>query len=244
MHQASVGFHCPNCVAKGKQKVVTGRAAFNAAFTPVVTYALIAINVLVFIVGVTSSSEPGQLSRRDTILLDYGLYAGTHDYYRLITSGFLHSGIIHIGFNMWALYSIGPVVERALGRLRFGLVYAIALLAGSAGAMIKDPHVLTVGASGALYGLLAGLVILYRRAGINVMRSGLGITILLNVFITLAVPYISIGGHIGGFIGGLGAAWLAVHGADLLKSKQLAVGLLAALVPAMFIVGVIVMNSA
>jgi membrane associated rhomboid family serine protease len=166
----------------------------------------------------------------------------SHQYYRLLTSGFLHWDIIHIALNMWALYNLGPTVERALGRLRFGLVYFAALLAGGAGAVIATPHSLTAGASGALYGLFGALVIIFRRAGIDVWRSSLGFTILINVGITIFLPGISIGGHLGGFVGGLAAAWLVVHGPRVLGSDKAAVAAAAALVPLFFAIGVVAMG--
>jgi membrane associated rhomboid family serine protease len=235
MHQASVGFHCPNCVAKGKQKVVSGRAAFGAGFQPVITLTLMAVNIGIFVIG--------QASNHDRVLIDYGIFGGSTEYYRLVTSGFLHSGLLHVALNMWALYNLGPTVERSLGRLRFSLVYAAALLAGAAGAVIASPNELTVGASGALYGLFAALVIIYRHHGLNVMRSGLGLSILLNVVFTLTIPNISIGGHAGGFVGGLIASWIALHGAKALKSNTAATVALAALVPLFFAVGVVAMNN-
>lgn len=236
MHQASVGFHCPNCVKQGKQKVMTGRAAFGGAFQPVVTLALMAVNIAVFLIG---AARP-----KNQMLFDYGVFGGTTEYYRLVTSGFLHSGLLHVALNMWALYNLGPTVERSLGRLRFGLVYAVALLAGAAGAVIFTPNDLTVGASGALYGLFAALVVIYRRHGVDIMRSGLGLTILLNVVFTLAIPNISIAGHAGGFAGGLVATWLAVNGGRVLGSARNAVVALGALVPLLFVIGAVAMNRA
>jgi len=236
MHQASVGFHCPNCVAKGKQKVISGRAAFSAAFTPTLTFALMGLNIAIFLLG-----ESANVNR---VFFDYGLYAGTDEYYRLVTAGFLHDGILHVGLNMWALYNLGPVVERSLGRVKFGLVYSIALLAGSAGAVLLKPDQITVGASGALYGLFGALVILYRHHGLNVMRSGLGMSIILNVVFTLTIPNISVGGHLGGFIGGIIATWVAIYGARGLKSNRAAMIALGALVPVMFVAGIVAMNVA
>ena len=254
MHQASVGFHCPNCVAKGKQKVISGRAAFSAAFTPTLTFALMGLNIVIFLLGtavgdqriLTDFSAVGR-----AILFEQGSSGVTrvdtsHQYYRLLTSGFLHWNIIHIGLNMWALYNLGPTVERALGRLRFGLVYVAALLAGGAGAVIVSPHSLSAGASGALYGLFGALVIVYRREGIDVMRSGLGISILINFVITVTLPGtlpgISLGGHVGGFVGGLAAAWIAVHGSQALGSTKAAFVALCALLPLLLALGVLAVS--
>ncbi len=250
MHQASVGFHCPNCVAKGKQKVLSGRAAFGGAFTPTLTFAIMGINIAIFLIGSAVGSE--------RILTDFAAIGRailfeqrtsgitrvdtSHQYYRLLTSGFLHWNIIHIALNMWALYNLGPTVERALGKLRFGLVYIAALLAGGAGAVIVTPHSLTAGASGALYGLFGALIVVYRKAGIDIMRSGLGIWIIINFAITIGFPGISIGGHLGGFVGGLAGAWIAVHGPQVLGSSKTALVALGALIPLFFAIGVFAMG--
>ncbi len=250
MHQASVGFHCPNCVAQGKQKVLSGRAAFSGAFSPTLTFALMGINIAIFLVGqavgdqriLTEFSAIGRAILFERTADGVTRVDTSHQYYRLLTSGFLHWNIIHIGLNMWALYSLGPIVERALGRLRFGLVYVAALLAGGAGAVIVSPHSLSAGASGALYGLFGALVIVYRRAGIDVMRSGLGLSILINFVITITIPGISLGGHVGGFVGGLAAAWIAVHGTQMLGSPKMALVAQWALLPVFFAIGVVAMG--
>lgn len=227
MHQASVGFHCPNCAAKGKQKVMTGRAAFRGSFTPVVSYSLIAVNVALWLLTI-GAGENKTLSNFG----DFGPFiAENGEWYRIVTSAFLHAGLIHLAFNMFALYNIGPLVERTLGRAAFGVVYAAALLAGSAGTLVVAPRDLTVGASGAIFGLLGALVILYRRAGIDVWRSGLGITLLLNFVITVTLPNISIGGHAGGFVGGILATFLIVDGPRLFRSRSTGLYVAAATIP-------------
>ena len=249
MHQASVGFHCPNCTAKGKQNVRSGPAAFGGTFQPTLTLVLMGINIAIFLIG--------QAVGADRVLIDFsaigravlldgstgGVTDTSHQYYRLLTSGFLHWNLIHIGLNMWALYNLGPTVERSLGRLRFGLVYVTALLAGGAGAVIVSPHSLSAGASGALYGLFGALVVVYRRHGIDVMRSGLGLSILINFVITITIPGISLGGHLGGFVGGLAATWIAVHGPRVLGSSRTALVALAALIPVFIAIGVVAMGA-
>ncbi len=250
MHQASVGFHCPNCTKEGKQKVLSGAAAFGGAFQPTLTYALMGLNIAIYLIG--AARGPNQMltdfsAIGRAVLIDgqTGTFVDTsHQYYRLVTSGFLHWNIIHIALNMWALYNLGPAVERSLGRLRFGLVYAVALVAGGAGAVIASPHNLSAGASGALYGLFGALVVIYRRNGINVMRSGLGISILINLVITITIPGISIGGHAGGFVGGLAATWIAVYGSRVFKSRPLALAAMVALLPLFFVIGVVAMGAA
>lgn len=230
MHQASVGFHCPDCAAKGAQTHYRGRAAFGARFQPVVSLVLIAANVVVFLATVAA----GQTS----VLFDFGaagpFIAENHEWYRIVTSGFLHWGMVHLLFNMYALWNIGPVVERAIGRVAYAIVYASALVGGSAGALLVKPNAITAGASGAIFGLLGALVVLYRRAGVDIMRSGLGLTLGLNLLITFTIPQISIGGHVGGFVGGIASAWLIVEGPEVFRSRSLGLALAAATIPVLF----------
>jgi membrane associated rhomboid family serine protease len=245
MHQASVGFHCPDCVRQGRQKVVRGQAAFGRTASSVpVTMGLIAVNVVVFLLEVAQGDEfvPGQ-GFTNKVISDYGEYApaiADGEWYRVITGAFLHANIIHLLFNMYALYILGPHVERSLGRLRFGIVYAAALMGGSIGALAMSPDSLTVGASGAIYGLMGALVLLFRERGISVWQSGLGLTLIINFAITLAVPNISLGGHIGGFIGGIVATGVFVEGSRVVRNRQLLVWIAGALVPIFFAVGLAV----
>ena len=109
---------------------------------------------------------------------------------------------------MFALYVLGGLLEPAIGRLRFGVIYFVSLLAGSFGALLLEPDGLTVGASGAVFGLMGAAVVVMRNRGMNPMESGLGLWIGLNLLITFTIPDISIGGHIGGLIGGALAALL------------------------------------
>jgi membrane associated rhomboid family serine protease len=203
MHQASVGFHCPECVKQSGQKIVK---ASQLRRTNLVTHVLIGINVAVFVAGVGSG-----LSTK-TSVIDRGGLAGplvaAGDWYRIVSAGFLHANVLHIGFNMWALWILGQLMEPVLGRLRFALVYAVALLAGSLGVLIAEPNAYTVGASGAVFGLMGAAAAAMRSRGINPMSTGIGTTIVLNLLITFTIPGISIGGHIGGLIGGFASGWL------------------------------------
>ena len=148
-------------------------------------------------------------------MLDFGLANAfvrlDHEYYRLITSGFLHAGVLHLAFNMFALWQIGNMLEPALGRLRFGLLYAGGLLGGSLGVMVAGNLGLTVGASGAIFGLFAGAFIAQRAVGIDVWRSGIGPTIAINMLITFSLANVSRGGHIGGLAAGALFAWILIE---------------------------------
>lgn len=204
MHQASVGFHCPECVKGGKQQVFRGPPTFD----PVITKALIAINAIAFL---WSTAQSGSISRiAGRVLRDYGLFGGdgfgigvaNGEAYRLVTSGFLHDGLIHIGFNMYALWILGPQLERILDRPRFIALYGAALLGGSTGVMLLNPDAFTVGASGAVFGLFGAVAVIQRAAGINIWASGIGQVLALNLLLTFAIPRISVGGHVGGLVTG------------------------------------------
>jgi len=215
MRQASVGFHCPECTKTQGQKVVRGS---QLRTKPLVTNLLIALNVAVFVWGMGSGLET-----RNAVVVDGGLIGravlpggqivpgiGVADgeWWRILTSGFLHANLIHIGMNCLVLYQLGQLVEPAIGRLRFAIVYVVALLSGSFGVLLIDPDQLTVGASGAVFGLMGVAVALMRARGINIFDTGLGGAIALNLVFTFAIPGISIGGHVGGLIGGFAAGYL------------------------------------
>ncbi|HEY4376412.1 MAG TPA: rhomboid family intramembrane serine protease, partial [Acidimicrobiales bacterium] len=124
--------------------------------------------------------------------------------------GFLHYGILHIGFNMWALYVFGIALERGIGKARMGMVYGVALLAGSLGGLIATPNSFGAGASGAIFGLMGAIFVIQRANGIPLRHSPLLPVLLINLFITFTIPNISIGAHVGGLIGGAVAGWLLV----------------------------------
>ncbi len=123
-------------------------------------------------------------------------------WYRLVTSGFMHYGILHLAFNMYFLYVLGPMLERSLGRVRFTLLYFASLFGGSLGVILLDQGALAAGASGAVFGLLAAAAVGLWRQGVNPFSTGIGTVLLLNLFITFAIPGISIGGHLGGAAAG------------------------------------------
>jgi membrane associated rhomboid family serine protease len=214
MTPTSVGMRCPEC-ARDRTKVKTVRSRPS---TPVVTQALIALNVAVFI-GETASGTPlgGVNSTSLGTLYEKGALFGPyidevhHQFYRLVTGGFLHDGLLHIAFNMLFLFFMGPMLEPAIGRLNFAVVYFVSLLAGSFGALLFSPQIPTVGASGACFGILGALIVVSHYRGISIWQSGLGITLLINIVFSLSVTGISIGGHLGGVVGGAICGWLIVQ---------------------------------
>ncbi len=173
---------------------------------PVVTEALIAINVIAFIVEIATGTPLGG-GGGGTVYEKGALFGPAivhqHQYWRLVSSGFLHYNVLHIAFNMFFLYVMGPMLEPAIGRLNFAAVYFASLLAGSFGALLFEPDVYTVGASAACFGVLGALIVVARDRKIPIWRSGLGVTLAINIVFSLSVAGISIGGHLGGLVGGL-----------------------------------------
>ena len=185
---------------------------WNARQPTLVTYALMAVNIGVFIwlALADASSLTGQRSVTQG-QFDLGLAAPLleqGEWYRLVTSGFLHFGIIHLAFNMLLLFQLGQLLEPAIGRIRFLLLYIAALLGGSAGALLLQPNELHGGASGAVFGLMGAAFVAMRNRGVNPFSTGLGTTLLINLLLTFTIPGISIGGHIGGILGGAIAGWV------------------------------------
>ena len=214
--QASVGSHCVECAKAARPDVRTRARYWSARQPTLVTYTLIAINVAVFVY--VAIATPDTLTGRaalteDNPQVDLGLAAfflENGEWYRLITSGFLHFGIIHLAFNMLLLFQLGQLLEPAIGRVRFVLLYFGALLAGSAGALLLQPDSLHGGASGAVFGLMGAAFVAMLNRGLNPFTTGLGTTLLLNLFITFTIPGISIGGHLGGVVGGAIAGWVVL----------------------------------
>jgi membrane associated rhomboid family serine protease len=213
MTPTSVGMRCPEC-ARDRTKVKTVRSAPSR---PVVTQALIAINVIVFVAETASGASLGGVGQgRVGTVYEHGALWGplitqNHDYYRLLTSGFLHDGVLHILFNMVFLYFMGAMLEPAIGRLNFGVVYFVSLLAGSFGALLFEPQAVTVGASGACFGVLGALIVVAHYRGISIWQSGLAMILIINIVFDLSVSGISIGGHIAGAVAGAICGWLIIE---------------------------------
>lgn len=177
---------------------------WNAQSAGLVTRTLIAINVAVFVLtSIGGGSLSGSAGRLHVRLALYGPAVSHGEWYRLITSGFVHYGLLHLAFNMVILYRVGEALEASLGRVRFVVLYFVSLLAGSFGALLLSPNSYTAGASGAVFGLFAALAIAQRRSGVDVWSNGIGGLLVLNLIITLLPgSNVSIGGHLGGLAGG------------------------------------------
>jgi membrane associated rhomboid family serine protease len=145
------------------------------------------------------------------IIYDWGLFGpavADGEWYRIVTSGFLHGGLIHIGFNMYLLWILGGALERYAGTGRMLAIYFSALLWGSALVLVITPNSLTIGASGAVFGLMAAMLLLERQRGIALLGSSVGALLLINLLLTFTISNVSIGGHIGGLLGGAAAGFI------------------------------------
>jgi membrane associated rhomboid family serine protease len=220
---------CPEC-SRDRTKVRTMRSVSG---TPVVTQALIAINVLVFLVETAAGAPLGGGNGGGTVWLHGVLFgpsiAQNHDYWRILTSGFLHDGLFHILVNMLSLYFVGSVLEPAIGRVNFAAIYFASLLAGSFGALLFSPDIPTVGASGAIFGIFGALIVVAYRRGIPIWQSGLGFVLVFNLVFSVSFRGISIGGHLGGLLAGLITGALVVELAERRRMPALALAGVAAI---------------
>ena len=208
---APVGIRCPDHAGKaqGTARMTKGvrRVAYEGTGA-VVTKALIAINVLVFLINLAQGSSLGQTSgslfEKGALFVSTPFYPGglaDDQWYRLITAAFLHGNLIHLGMNMFVLWIVGAPVEQAIGRGRYLALYIVSGLAGSAGAIIFSPYAVTVGASGAIFGILGAALVLEAQRNYVLGGQAAGL-IVVNLVLTFAIPNISIGGHVGGLVGG------------------------------------------
>jgi membrane associated rhomboid family serine protease len=225
MTPTPVGMRCPEC---SKQRTEVRTMQNVSAGGVEVTRALIFVCVLAYVGEIASGGS--FFDPRGSTVYERGALVGVlvdigNDYWRLVTSGFLHASLIHIGFNMYLLWILGQMLEPALGGPRFAAVYFVSLLGGALGALLlSDPRTATVGASGAVFGLMGAAFIELRARGIDPFQAGIGWLIVLNLGISFLIPGISIGGHIGGLVAG-GVAMLVLQAADRRRSRVL--GLLA-----------------
>lgn len=203
MRAAAVGHQCVECVNEGAKSVRAPRTQFGGvqrSGAPLLTYGLIAVNVVMFVLQMASGNLESQFT-----LWPPGI--ALHDqWYRLVTSMFLHYGAMHLLFNMWALYVVGPPLEAWLGRLRFGVLYVLSGLGGSVLVYLLSPlESATAGASGAIFGLFGAIFIVARQLNLDV--RWIGAVVVLNLVFTFAGPALGAGaiswqGHIGGLVTG------------------------------------------
>jgi len=202
MRDAAVGHQCAECVQEGAHTVRQPKTSFGGreyGANPVITYALIAINVVMFVLETVSRGLKSEL-----VLFAPAVADG--DLYRLVTSAFMHYGVTHLLFNMYALWVIGPPLEKSLGRLRFTALYALSALGGSVLVYLLSPlNAATAGASGAVFGLFGAAFVVGKRLNLDT-RWVVGL-IALNLAFTFVIPLlgganISWQGHIGGLVTG------------------------------------------
>ena len=202
MRDAAVGHQCVDCVNQGAATVRPARTRFGGvahSSTPVVTYALIGINVAMFVLQTVSKDLERKLALWPPAVAD-------GEFYRLLTSAFLHYGVMHILFNMWALYVVGPPLEIALGRLRYGALYFLSALGGGVLVYLLAPlSSATAGASGAVFGLFAAMFVVGKRLNADV--RAVTALIAINLAFTFIVPAVSSQsiswqGHVGGLVTG------------------------------------------
>jgi membrane associated rhomboid family serine protease len=209
MTQAPVGLRCPEHSGKpqGIRKVTAAATragtGVGARHVNAVTMTLIGINVVVYALELAAG---GTINGLGNTIYEHGALFGplvaAGDWWRLITSAFLHYGPFHLAMNMYSLYFAGSILEQVIGRWRFVLLYVASGLAGAAGALVWSPNVPTVGASGAIFGVLGALFVLERRGHLATGGQVAGL-IVINLIFTFALSrFISVGGHVGGLIGG------------------------------------------
>ena len=235
MTPAPVGLRCPDHsgkpqgvrrVTRAVERAATGERSYRVN---AVTMALIAINVVVYL---SELAAGGSTDGTNNWIYDHGVLianatyangtlAGVNhgEWWRLITAAFLHYGPFHLAVNMLSLFFVGSALERLIGRWRYLLLYFVSGLAGSAGALVVTANSPTAGASGAIFGVLGALFVLERRGSINT-QGQIMFWLILNLVITFTTPGISIGGHVGGLIGG---GVMMVVFAELGRSWQLSV---------------------
>lgn len=211
MRPASVGFQCPECVAQGSRSTREARTVFGGRVsgdTSRVSIALVAANVLVFLLGLLVSQSQLRADFGNVagpaLLVRGGEVAGVAvgEYYRLLTAAFLHAGALHLALNMFALATLGPTLESALGRLRFAALYLLSALGGSVTAFMLAPATtLSVGASGAIFGLFGAFYVVVRRMGGQ--TGAIAGLLAVNLVITFALPFIDWRAHLGGLVTGV-----------------------------------------
>jgi len=213
MTPSPVGMRCPEC-SRQTTKVVVGQSAFSRGGAAPATFVLIGLNVLVYLVGIGTGN--GGLGSGGQAIHDFGLQGNAiadGEWFRIVSGGFLHAGLIHIAFNMFALYVLGTVLEPGIGTPRFVFLYMVSLLAGSLGALLlTNGNEFTVGASGAIFGIFGAAFVIARARGMSALAGEIGFLLLINLALTFGIAGISIGGHLGGLAGGMACAAIIALG--------------------------------
>jgi len=213
MTPTPVGMRCPEC-ARQRTRVTRGVGEASLFARAPATFVLIAVNVAMFIAEIATGSG-GFGTITSSLIPDLGLFGPSvaeGEWYRLFTCAFLHAGLFHIAGNMILLYFLGRILEPGIGTPRFVAVYLVSLFAGSFGALLLSPDSLSIGASGAVFGILAATFVIARGRGVDALASTVGILILLNLAFSFGVRGISVGAHLGGLVAGFLCALLILAG--------------------------------
>ena len=204
MTPTPVGMRCPECASQ-RTRVTSGTGPASGFAAAPATFILIGLNALAFLVEIAGGNG-GLTTTSGSVINDFALQGHAvagGEWYRLVSGGFLHAGFTHIAFNMFALFFLGRLLEPGIGTPRFVALYFASLLAGACGALaLTDPGQITVGASGAIFGIFGATFLIAGSRGMRDVASQLGILLVLNLAITLSIPNISVGGHLGGLVGG------------------------------------------
>ena len=239
MTSTPVGFRCPEC-SKQRTKVKTMSSVESTTLTYALIWASVALAIGDFVTGADLFRGGGEVS--EEFAMSRGT-VGDGDVWRILTAGFMHAGLPHLFFNMYSLLLLGQMLEPSFGRLRFGIIYFVSLLAGSFGALLLQPTGFTVGASGAVFGLMGAGLVFMRDRGIDPMANGLGMWLALNLLITFTIPFISIGGHLGGLAGGALAAAILYELPKRVKLPKGAANALACAVGVLAVAGALVVSA-
>jgi membrane associated rhomboid family serine protease len=212
MTPTPVGMRCPEC-ANQRTKVVRGVGTPGLLASAPATFILIALNVVAYLAEIASGRGGFEISA-SSLVLEFALYGpsvANGEWYRLLTSAFLHASLWHIAGNMVLLFFLGRILEPGIGTARFAALYFVSLFAGSFGALLLSPDTLTLGGSGVV-GVLAATFVVARGRGVDALASSVGVLILLNLAFSLGVRGISLGAHLGGLAGGLLCALAIIAG--------------------------------
>jgi membrane associated rhomboid family serine protease len=205
---------CPEC-ARQRTRVTRGTGGGTLASVAPATFALIALNAAFFLAEI-AGGRGGLTESSGSVINDLALRGSSvadGEYYRLVTGGFLHAGFGHIALNMLALFFVGRVLEPGIGTPRFVALYFASLFAGAFGAVaMTDPAQITVGASGAIFGIFGATFLIAGARGLRDIARQLGFLLLINIAFTLGVPNISVGGHLGGLAGGFACGLMIIAG--------------------------------
>lgn len=228
MTSAAVGFQCPECIAAGRATTRQATTALGGRIRtrPIVTMSLIGINSAIYVISLFLSASG------DSLIVEFGMWpvaiALEGEWWRLLTAAFLHAGLLHIGFNMFVLYLLGPPLEQVLGSSRFLILYLVSALGGSVASYASSPaNTVSVGASGAIFGLMAAFLVVGKRFRRDV--SQVAVLLAVNLVIGFVLPQIDWRAHIGGALTGAAIAAVMAYAPKASRVLWQSLGTLAVL---------------